>query len=766
MPEVASMHWIDWAVVAFFLLSMIGVGVYFSKKAGENVDSFFVSGRSLKWYVAGASMIATSFAADTPLWVGALVRKFGVHAVWQYWAPLIGSALGVVLFARMWRRSAVVTDNEILELRYSGKSAMTLRGISAGIGALVLCPLIIGWVAKAMVTISQEALGLGSDPVHLMNMEISPDMIATIVVMGCALMLCAFSGLYGVVYTDFVQFIIATGGAFLLAWLSIKEVGGLSAMYEQLSTNEGWLGKDMNLAPSITKELGKGGDTGSMSIWNVIGYFGILWWGVALSGGYQAQRILACKNTRHASNAMLMHTIVYYAIISLPWVIVALASIIVFPDMGEAGDDAAYPRMILHILPIGLRGVMIAAMIAAFISTMSTLFNWGSSYMVNDLYRRFIHPKASDHHYVTVSRVLTVLVAAMGGVISFFADNIQQLLSIFFVVGSGAAVVGVVRWLWWRINAVGELAAFVVNYAVAIILLFGHLPFESPEGYELKTMSVENQLEIPEEGKGLIVLAKVASPLHEHEIKAAKGEAEDLETPVAAADKEIEALKPDQLLIRIYDPKGRKDVDLLEVGIDDSEALKELKSLIEFDALIASSSLSKEQQHAMIEGAAGLTGHTLSEPLFDAPMAKLLRLPDNMSFNDSYDLLGARMLFMTLVGLITVVVVSLLTKPTEISRLKEFVMRTRIFVPGWRRVTKEIPGYVSAHPVGQVLLDWALVIATVCTLLFALNNIVRTDPLMTVALFAAFVVLLVIVLKRTKRECPVDDAELKDTGDE
>jgi Na+/proline symporter len=302
--------------------------------------------------------------------------------------------------------------------------------------------------------------------------------------------------------------------------------------------------------------------------------------------------------------------------------------------MGEAGDDAAYPKMILHILPIGLRGVMIAAMIAAFISTMSTLFNWGSSYMVNDLYRRFIHPKASDHHYVTVSRILTVVVAVLGGVISFFADNIQQLLAIFFVVGSGAAVVGVVRWLWWRVNAIGELAAFVVNYVVAILLLFGHV----------------------------------------------------------------------------------------FLGLD--------------------------------------------QPLFDPLMSKLLNLPEGMSFSNEHDLLGARMLFMTLVGLGTVVVVSLMTKPTEMSRLKEFVQRTRIFVPGWQRVTREIPGYQSAHPVGQVLLDWALVVATVCSLLFALNNIVRCEPLVTTGLFAVFVVLLVIVLKRTKRECPVDDVELKDTGDE
>ncbi len=621
------MHWIDWSVVAVFLVSMILVGVYFSRRAGKNVDSFFVSGRTLKWYVAGASMIATGFAADTPLWVGALVRKYGLHACWQYWTPMLGAALAVALFSRMWRRTELVTDVEMVELRYAGKSAGALRGISASVGALIMCPLIIGWVAKAMVTIAQEALGIGGHEFTFVGITVSSEMLATLIVMLCALLMCAFSGLYGVVYTDFVQFIIATLGAFLLAYLSVKEVGGLKAMVEQLSANKEWLGHSLNMAPEITMKVRAGGATGSMSIWNAIGFFGILWWGNALCGAYQAQRVLACKNTRHASNAVLMHTVVYFGIICWPWIVVALASLIVFPDMGAAGDDAAYPRMLLHILPIGLRGIMVSALIAAFISTISTLFNWGSSYIVNDLYRRFLHREATDKHYVRVSRIITLMVAIAGGIISFHADNIQQLLSISYVVGGGAMVVGACRWFWWRINATGEVVAFVVNWTVATLMLFGHKMFG------------------------------------------------------------------------------------------------------------------------------------LSAPLLDGVMSGLLGLEDGVSFTNDYDLLGARMLSMMIIGLTTVVSVSLATPAVSKEQLKQFVLRTRIFEPGWRAITREIPGYIPAQTVRAACLDWGLVILTVGSLLFAMSNVVRYKPIVSVGLFAAFGILLTVVIRRTRRECPVDDAE-------
>lgn len=621
------MHWIDWTIVVAFLGLNIGIGIFFSRKGGKNVDSYFISGRTLVWYIAGASMIATGFAADTPLWVSSLVRKYGIHAVWQYWTPMIGCALSVVLFSRMWRRTRVVTDNEVLELRYAGKSAQTLRGISASMGALIVCPMIIGWVTKAMVTIASEALGISGQTLDVFGMTIPADMAVTIVIMTCAVIVSTCGGLMGAVYSDFVQLLIATGGAFMLAWLSIKEVGGLKSMVEQLSAKSDWMGHTLNMAPQIATTLVPGGTPGAMSIWNAIGFFLILWWGNALCGGYQAQRVLACKDTRHASNALLMYTIVYFTILSCPWIAVSLASVIVFPDMGAAGDDAAYPRMLLKVLPIGLRGVMIATLIAAFTSTIQTMFNWGSSYIVNDLYRRFIHKEASDKHYVRISRVLTVLVAFAGGVIAFKADNIQQLLTIFYVVGSGGMLVGALRWLWWRINATAEIAAFVVNWVVGLLMLFGHI-----------------------------------------------------------------------LL--------RRDT-----------------------------------------------------PLLDRPMAWLLRLPEGVSFTTDYDTLGARMLFMVLIGVVTVVVVSLCTPAVDKEQLKKFVIRTRIHRPGWMPVIREIEGYKPAQTVPQILFDWALVLGTVCTLLFAMNNLLCYRIPLSIGLFVLFVALLVLALWRTRKELHDEETE-------
>jgi len=614
------MHWIDWTIVIFFLAVNISMGVFFSRRAGKNIDSYFVSGRSLKWYIAGASMIATGFAADTPLWVGSLVRRYGLHAVWQYWTPMIGAALSAALFSRMWRRTGMVTDIEILELRYSGQAARSLRAISATMGALIMCPLIIGWVTKAMVTIAQEAIGVGGQIWMVAGYEVPAELVITAAVMGCAVLVCVFGGLFGAAYSDFIQFIIATGGAFMLAWLSIREVGGLQSMIEQLSSSSTWLGNALNIAPQISAQVSPGGRTGTMSIWNAIGFFGILWWGNAMCGGHQAQRVLACKDTRNASQAVLMHAVLYFAVICWPWIAVALASLIIFPDMGAAGHDAAYPRMLLHILPVGLRGVMIAALIAAFTSTVQTMFNWGSSYIVNDLYRRFMFKKASDRHYVRISRLVTVLIAFAGGTICFRANNIQQLLQISYVVGGGAMVVGACRWLWWRINARGEITAFIVNWTVGILMLFGHRIFQ------------------------------------------------------------------------------------------------------------------------------------LKEPLLDRLMSALLRLPEGVSFTGDYDMLGARMLFMMTVGLTTVVTVSLCTPPVEMEQLQRFVRRTRIFTPGWGAVVRGMEGYVPAQTVRRTLADWALILTTVGSLLFAMANLIRYRLPQAAGLFVLFAALLTLVLYRTRRE--------------
>lgn len=451
-----ALELIDYLVIILILASLIGVGLYFTKKGSEDMDSFFVSGRSLPWYIGGTSMIATSFAADTPLWVSALVRSHGIHYIWQFWAPLIGSVLAVVYFGRKWRRMAFVTDIEFMEARYDGKPAKLLRGWSGAWGAIVICPLISAWVIKAMETISREAVGLPPES----------QLAVTVGVVTVALLMCGLSGLFGVVYTDFIQFVLATTGTVLLAVLAVREVGGLSAMVEQLRAMEAWGGNQLSIAPQI------GSGAGQMSMWNAIGYFGFLWIGVGLSGGYQAQRLLASKDSKHASYAQLLHSIVYFAFMAWPWILVALCSMILIPELETADQSAAYPRMIVMILPVGLRGLLVAALLAAFISTISTLFNWGSSYLVNDIYRRFLNPNATEKNYVLIARVATLLMAVAGAYISYQAENIQQLLTLAYVLGAAGIVPGVLRWLWWRTTGVGELGALAVGWIMTILLVF------------------------------------------------------------------------------------------------------------------------------------------------------------------------------------------------------------------------------------------------------------------------------------------------------
>lgn len=452
-----SLEFLDYLVILSVLLGLIGVGMFFTKKGGEDMDAFFVSGRSLPWYIGGTSMIATSFAADTPLWVSALVRSHGIHYIWQFWAPVIGSVLAFVYFGRKWRRMAFVTDIEFMEARYGGTPAKAMRGWSGAWGALIICPLISAWVIKAMETIGREAVGLPPEY----------QVPVTVAVVTVAILMCGLSGLFGVVYTDFIQFILATFGTVLLAFLAVREVGGLDVLVEQLKAMDAWGGNQLSIAPQV------GDGNGQMSVWNAIGFFGFLWIGVGLSGAYQAQRLLASKDAKNAAFAQLLHTVVYYALMAWPWILVALCSLVLIPELEEGvQQSAAYPRMIVMVMPVGLKGLLIAALLAAFISTISTLFNWGSSYLVNDVYRRFLNPNATEKNYVAIARVLTVLMAVAGAVISLRADSIQVLLTLAFVLGAAGVVPGVLRWLWWRTTGTGELIALVVGWIMATLLLF------------------------------------------------------------------------------------------------------------------------------------------------------------------------------------------------------------------------------------------------------------------------------------------------------
>ncbi|MCK5565661.1 MAG: Na+:solute symporter [Planctomycetes bacterium] len=476
--HVQALSLIDWVIVAVFLLGSMCVGLIFTKKASQNISSFFVSGRSLPWYVCAMAWVASGFASDTPLWVSARVRENGIQDVWVYWAPLIGFGLGAVLFARLWRRLGVITDVEVLENRYSGKLAPILRFWEGGSKAIFFCPLIIGWVVKAMEVIAREAMGLPEEY----------RVVTTAIVVGLGLVMCMAAGLWGVVATGTIQFILATIGTILLAIMSVRYVGGLDAMVEQLSAMKDWPGHTLDIAPSI------GSGATQMSVWNAIGIFFIFWWGAAYCGDYAAQRILACKDSKNSSYCVLFTSILYFPIMAWPWVIVALCSMIVFPDLAD--HDSAYPKMMVTVLGPGLRGVLVAALIAAFISTVTTLFNWGGSYVVNDLYKRFIVRDATTKHYVNVSRIATLFMAILGGVISCMADSIGQLLQICWVIIPGVIVVGMMRWLWWRLNTAGDLAGTVTAWVFGFALLLFKV-FDVPAR---KILNLDPEIEFSTDG--------------------------------------------------------------------------------------------------------------------------------------------------------------------------------------------------------------------------------------------------------------------------
>ncbi len=601
--ETAVLDVIDWIVIGCFVALVMGVGIYFTGRAGSDISSFFVSGRKLVWYVSGVSLMATSFASDTPLWVASLIRKYGIYYIWQYWSPLIGGALAVALFARMLRRIGIITDVELIECRYSGSSAAALRFFGGFSGAVFLCPMIIGWVTKAMETTAREAMGL--DPQY--------QMITTMMVVLVAVVMCSFSGLWGVVYTDFLQFIISTAGTLFLAFLAVRQVGGLETMVEKLSAMKDWPGHQLNINPSIGL-----GET-QMSVWNAIGYFGLLWWGCSLCGGWIAQRLFACKNARHSTYAMLLHVVVYFGILAWPWIIVALCSMILFPDLGAGvNDDAAYPRMIVTLLPVGFRGILIAAMLAAFISTVSTIFNWGSSYLVNDVYKRFFVRNAGDRHYVTVSRIATVLLGVAGGVISFFATDIQQLLTIFYVATTGLMIISALRWFWWRLNAAGELAGTIASWVISALMIFA----------------------------------------------------------------------------RVFD--------------------RPVQALFDTDMLLS------------------------SDP----------------------NLLGARMLFVTVAVTLIAIIVSLLTKPTSEEKLEEFIRRAKPLHFFWKPVIARMGGdYHEPEKFGRTCLSWLLAAVCIFSVLYGIGKLLLCEYLTGLAWLVVFAITLTLTIRRVEQDFPRESSE-------
>ena len=453
---------IDWLIISsFFILSLI-IGVVVSKKSGKDITEFFLSGRKMPWWLLGISMVATTFSADTPNLVTDIVRTNGVAGNWVWWAFLLTGMLTVFVYAKLWRRSKVLTDLEFYELRYSGKGAAFLRGFRAFYLGAVFNILIMASVCLAGIKIGGALLGL--TPVETLLISCAITVIYS-----------SIGGLRGIIITDFFQFILAMVATFWAAYeiVSLPQIQGLTNLL-----NHPDVIPKLSLIPNIA-------DT-DLFIAVFIIPLAVQWWAVWYpgaepgGGGYVAQRMLSAKDEKNAIWATLLFNFMHYAVRPWPWILIALASIVVFPNLESlqvafpntiVGNDLAYPAMI-SFLPSGLLGLLVASLIAAFMSTISTHLNWGSSYLVHDFYRRFFITDKSEKHYVFMGRVFTVLLMIISAFFALYLNNSLQAFGIILQIGAGTGLIFILRWFWYRINVYSELTAMIVSFLVALAFEF------------------------------------------------------------------------------------------------------------------------------------------------------------------------------------------------------------------------------------------------------------------------------------------------------
>lgn len=451
---------VDWLIVVVSISVSFLPAILLARRAGSSTAEFFTSGRAAPWWLVGISMVATTFSTDTPNLVTNLVRERGVASNWVWWSFLLTGMLTVFFYARLWRRSGVLTDLEFYELRYSGTPASVVRGFRAVYLGLFFNCVIMASVNLAAAKIANVVLGW---PIE-----------RTLVV--CGLLNIAFaatSGLWGVLVTDLIQFGIAMTGSFVAAIFALRqpEVGGLAGLVAKTD-------------PAMLHLLPDFSDWG-LTLSVLIIPLTVQWWSVWYpgsepgGGSYIAQRMLAARSERDALGGTLLFNVAHYALRPWPWILVALASLIVYPDLqdiartfphvdpGLIGHDMAYPAM-LRFLPAGWLGLMIAGLLAAYVSTLSTHLNWGTSYLVHDIYRRFVRPDADERHYVAVGRVVTGLLMVLAGLLTLVLDTARQSFDLLLSIGAGTGLLYLLRWFWWRINAWSEISAMVSSFVVAL----------------------------------------------------------------------------------------------------------------------------------------------------------------------------------------------------------------------------------------------------------------------------------------------------------
>jgi SSS family solute:Na+ symporter len=464
-----KLTYIDWIIIAAYFAFNIAIGFYYKSRAGKNISEFFVSGRNVPWWLAGTSMVATTFAADTPLVVTGLVARNGIAGNWLWWNFVMSGMLTVFLFARLWRRSGVITDVEFAEIRYSGGPAAFLRGFRALYLSIPVNCIILGWVNLAMVKILQLTLGV----TKAQALWIVLGMIAL------TSFISALSGLWGVLVTDLFQFVLKMTMVIVLAVAAVNAVGGIDQMKLKLATIDR-AGSALSFVPDLNSAW--------MPMITFLVYVTMNWWAVWYpgaepgGGGFVAQRMFCAKDERHSLLATLWFNIAHYAIRPWPWILVGLASIILYPNLED--KESGYVVVMVNHLPAALRGLMLAGFAAAFMSTIGTNLNWGASYLVNDFYRRFVHKGASDKHYVAISQVATVLLTIASAIVTYYMDTIANAWTWLMAIGAGTGGVLIMRWYWWRINAWSEVSAMAASLVVSQVLRWGFgISSDTPLGF-------------------------------------------------------------------------------------------------------------------------------------------------------------------------------------------------------------------------------------------------------------------------------------------
>lgn len=459
---------LDWILIISFFVIFLTIGLRVAKKSGQNAQEFFLSGRNMPWWLLGVSMVATTFSADTPNLVTDIVRQNGVSGNWVWWTFLITGMLTVFVYAKLWRRSKVLTDLQFYELRYSGKEAAFLRGFRA---------LYLGVFFNVMImaSVCLAAIKIGGILFNLAPWECV--LYASLI----TVIYSSFGGLRGVILTDFLQFIVAMIGSVWAAIyiVNMPEIGGLDKLLAHENVRD-----KLNFLPDFN-------DTNSLLVLLIIP-IAVQWWSVWYpgaepgGGGYIAQRMLSAKDEKNAIGATLLFNIMHYALRPWPWILIALASLVLYPQLSDIGNefpntvlghDLGYPAMLTN-LPAGLLGLVVASLIAAFMSTISTHLNWGSSYISLDFYKRFVKPRASEKELVSVGRISTVVLMILAALLALALSSALSTFAILLQIGAGTGLIFILRWFWWRVNAYSEITGMIVSFVVALFFEFTEFGFE------------------------------------------------------------------------------------------------------------------------------------------------------------------------------------------------------------------------------------------------------------------------------------------------